>query len=92
MLFEYVSTETTWFSFRFVLSFLFRRSGVSGKLLVNGEDRDESTFRKQSCYIMQNDNLQPLLTVHEAMTVAANLKLSARNTHREKQSRVIFWV
>ncbi|EFA01493.1 ATP-binding cassette sub-family G member 1 [Tribolium castaneum] len=66
----------------------YTRSGVAGKLLVNGEEREESTFRKQSCYIMQNDNLQPLLTVHEAMTVAANLKLSARNTHREKQSRV----
>jgi hypothetical protein len=38
---------------------------------------------------MQNDNLQPLLTVHEAMTVAANLKLSAKNTHKEKQSKVI---
>jgi ABC-type multidrug transport system ATPase subunit len=66
-----------------------RTSGVGGTLLVNGEVRDESTFRKQSCYIMQNDNLQPLLTVHEAMTVAANLKLSAKNTHKEKQSKVI---
>lgn len=65
-----------------------RTSGVSGKLLVNGEARDESTFRKQSCYIMQNDNLQPLLTVYEAMTVAANLKLSPKNTHKEKQSKV----
>jgi ATP-binding cassette subfamily G (WHITE) protein 1 len=63
-------------------------SGVGGTLLVNGEVRDESTFRKQSCYIMQNDNLQPLLTVHEAMTVAANLKLSAKNTHKEKQSKI----
>ncbi|XP_019870033.1 ATP-binding cassette sub-family G member 1 [Aethina tumida] len=61
--------------------------GVVGKLLVNDELRDESSFRKQSCYIMQDDSLQPLLTVNEAMSVAANLKMSSSYNHKEKQQR-----
>lgn len=73
---------------QFFVFFCFRTRGVLGQLLVNDEVREEKTFRKQSCYIMQNDNLQPLLTVHEAMTVAANLKLSSKFTHKEKQSKV----
>lgn len=36
---------------------------------------------------MQNDNLQPLLTVQEAMNVAAELKLTA--TDGEKNQKVI---
>ncbi|KAL3266498.1 hypothetical protein HHI36_010668 [Cryptolaemus montrouzieri] len=37
---------------------------------------------------MQNDQLQPLLTVLEAMNVAANLKLSTKTSPRKKQERV----
>lgn len=53
----------------------FRRKGISGKLLYNDQPRDETNFRKKSCLIMQDDNLQPLLTVKEAMFIAARLKL-----------------
>lgn len=66
----------------------FRKSGVTGTLMVNDEMRNEDLFRKQSCYIMQDDNLQPLLTVYEAMMVAANLKLSSSYSSKEKKERV----
>ncbi|XP_050680943.1 ATP-binding cassette sub-family G member 1 [Leptidea sinapis] len=53
----------------------YRSAGVTGELLVNGEIRDEQQFQRSSCYITQEDLLQPLLTVREAMDVAASLKL-----------------
>ncbi|XP_022129072.1 ATP-binding cassette sub-family G member 1 [Pieris rapae] len=53
----------------------YRSNGVTGELLVNGETRDEQSFQRSSCYITQEDLLQPLLTVREAIDVAASLKL-----------------
>ncbi|KAL0822709.1 hypothetical protein ABMA28_004728 [Loxostege sticticalis] len=53
----------------------YRSAGVTGELLVNGQQRNEHLFQRSSCYITQEDLLQPLLTVREAMDVAARLKL-----------------
>lgn len=51
---------------------------------MNGRDRNISQFRKLSAYIMQDNQLHGNLTVEEAMTVATNLKLSAKVTKNEK--------
>ncbi|EDW28443.1 GL19195 [Drosophila persimilis] len=66
----------------------FKTTGVDGSILLNGRRRDLPSFRRMSCYITQDDRLQPLLTVNENMHIAADLKLGHTVSYEEKESRI----
>lgn len=55
---------------------------------INGKPRDLKVFRRMSRYIMQQDVYQPMLSVKEAMTISANLKLGNRLSSAEKDEVV----
>ncbi|XP_044749959.1 ATP-binding cassette sub-family G member 1-like [Coccinella septempunctata] len=62
----------------------YKCTGATGTVLINGEDRNLKKFRRLSRYIMQQDLVQPWLTVQEAMVVAANLKLNKEMSPQDK--------
>lgn len=64
---------------------IFSYKGVNGTLKINNQVRDEKLFRKMSCYIMQEDKIQPMLTVNEVMMFAADFKLTNSTLTKEKQ-------
>ncbi|XP_060531867.1 ATP-binding cassette sub-family G member 1-like [Cylas formicarius] len=64
--------------------------GSTGKVTLNGMQRDNSPrFRKLSAYIPQEEELRLALTVKEAMTFAANLKLGYSVSHQYKAQQVV---
>lgn len=69
--------------------FIFNRvTDATGSVWINGRPRDMRVFRKMSRYIMQQDLFQPMLTIREAMKVAADLKLGHDLTNAEKYELV----
>lgn len=69
----------------------FTLRGSSGLVMLNGHDRKEvgmENFSRVSCYIQQDDEVRPLLTVKEALTMAAHLKLGFSVTYKEKKQQI----
>lgn len=70
-------------------TFMFSRVGnASGQILINSQPQDVKQFRKLSRYIMQEDLLQPGITVLESMMIAAHLKLGNSQTKAQKLETV----
>lgn len=66
----------------------FTTNFTSGTITINDQNRDLNRFRSQAAYIMQDCQLQMLITVWEAMYFSANLKLGAQLDNIEKNERV----
>ncbi|XP_023026989.1 ATP-binding cassette sub-family G member 1 [Leptinotarsa decemlineata] len=62
----------------------YKTEGMSGQILMNDADRDLGQFRKLSAYIMQDNQLHANLTVDEAMSVAAKLKIGDKPVHERE--------
>ncbi|KAJ0175723.1 hypothetical protein K1T71_008882, partial [Dendrolimus kikuchii] len=61
---------------------------TSGNIYINGRIRSEAIFRRRSCYILQDDKVQEMLTVEESLTIAAQLKLGNHIVKQQKKQRV----
>lgn len=62
----------------------YKTDGTKGQILMNENERDLSQFRKLSAYIMQDNQLHGNLTVDEAMSVAAKLKIGDKPRHERE--------
>lgn len=69
-----------------VLSGRHLNGDVNGEILLNGHFRTKN-FRRQSCYVEQDDHLFPNLTVREMIQFSALLRLSKDYTKEEKIQR-----
>ncbi|KAL7305558.1 hypothetical protein TKK_0002292 [Trichogramma kaykai] len=66
----------------------YKCEGAAGIININGHPRDLKDFRRTSCYIMQEDLVQPKLTVREAMYFAADLKLGSKVSKSDRKAVV----
>lgn len=66
----------------------YRTKNVHGHITVNGRTRELKRFRRQAAYIMQDHELQPFITVLEAMHFSANLKVGGEMSQVDKKCRV----
>lgn len=66
----------------------YKTGDATGAININGRPRDLAVFRKLSRYIMQEDLLQQHITVHESMTIAADLKLGNTLSKAQKLTAI----
>lgn len=66
----------------------FVTQNISGKLTLNGSLRDLKTLQKNSAYIMQEQNLFPLLTISETMNFAIKFKTGNKLSKTEQIEKI----
>ncbi|CAB3223272.1 unnamed protein product [Arctia plantaginis] len=59
-----------------------------GYIYINGRIRNEKKFRRRSCYILQDDKVQDMLTIRESLNFAADLKLGNHISQEQKKQRI----
>ena len=69
-----------------IFCLIFRKEGVTGTVLAAGQ----ANFHKDTCYIMQDDQLSPHFTVQEIMNIAADCKLGSSLSKQCKELVVSF--
>ncbi len=57
---------------------------LTGKITLNGQIRNDNTFRGISAYVQQDDNLYPHLTVMETFSIAASFYLPEETTNEQR--------
>jgi ABC-type multidrug transport system ATPase subunit len=67
----------------------FITSNVEGSIRVNGKPRDLNTFRKQSTFIMQEENLHSLLTLRETMNLSIKLKTGNALSKQQREKKIM---
>lgn len=63
----------------------FQSSGMKGTIKSNGRKNGSGQYKKESCYILQDDRLVPYFTVSEIMNMSANLKLGSNVSDKSKE-------
>ncbi|XP_066594181.1 ATP-binding cassette sub-family G member 1-like [Prorops nasuta] len=66
----------------------YKCNGAAGLININGQPRDLQIFKKMSRYIMQEDLIQPKLTVFELMCFAVDLKLGRKLSAVDKHTAI----
>lgn len=59
-------------------------ASLSGWMLVNGQPRNDSNFKRISAYVMQDDILYAFLTVKETIWLSAQLHLPGTISYDDK--------
>lgn len=65
----------------------FTTANVTGAVKINGSTQNFKSIRNQSAYIMQDQNLYPLLNVRESMSFAINFKTGRKLNSRQQKEK-----
>ncbi|KAJ3342991.1 hypothetical protein HDU91_000456, partial [Kappamyces sp. JEL0680] len=62
---------------------------LEGDILLDGKERDRSTWNRVCAYVEQDDVLYKTLSVYETISYSAQLRLPSSLTPKEKDDRVM---
>uniref|UniRef100_A0A0D9WWF2 ABC transporter G family member STR2 n=1 Tax=Leersia perrieri TaxID=77586 RepID=A0A0D9WWF2_9ORYZ len=65
-----------------------RVASLDGRVALDGVEMSPSLIKRSSAYVMQDDRLFPMLTVHETLMFAADFRLGSSVSSSDKRLRV----